>query len=228
MKSDTQFSTFFIVGMLESAGWPRKQGWLRKKRVVSIALVSSTTAQLNRIGIVLGAGAPELAAKLLTHAFAWSSRDFENTSIDDYFERYDPDSSIADATDSPPWEVLNRILFRPHSIDEIQETIAWDLLNEKEMAVAYMEGFVRSLVWGLLHHEDARSLIDKHSQSESESATEYQKHGLQIEGPMLLNFDEWLENGIDLVTQFIDVWGELPAVEPTMLNHSGIFPRIPT
>jgi hypothetical protein len=222
--TDINFSTFFTHSNLAQAGWPREKGWLRKKQVVDLGVFTSTISVLNQIGITLGAGAPEMAAKLLTHAF--SNRDWANTSVHDFFDRFDPQQKILRNPELMPWDTLNYFEYKPKSISELETTVPWEFLSEDQTVVDYTGGYIESIVWGLLHHEDARSLIEQQSPRMVEKLREYQEYGLRIDGNILSNFEEWLEEANRLTTGFIAIVGELPEIEPTMLDHSGIAARL--
>ena len=48
MRIYDSFPAYFVERMLRTAGWPREQGFFRKKHVVNASLVALTFAQLNR------------------------------------------------------------------------------------------------------------------------------------------------------------------------------------
>jgi len=224
MAIDMTFPDYFIVGMMERAGWPREEGRFRKKQVLSLGVLSSTFTQLNRIGITLGAGAPVVAAELLTDAF--SNRDWANTSIHDLFDRFDPQQKILENSDRPPWQALNPISFEPESTADIQRTVPWDFLSENETKAAYIGGYFQGLIWGLKHNEDAKALVDSEAAEEAVLSKDYQQYGLQIDEGVPSSFEEWLENAMGLVEGYIALRGELPEVEPTMFDYPLIAARL--
>ena len=217
MQPELSFPTYFLLNMVTNAGWPREEGRFRKKSVVSMMVVSSTFTQLNRIGIVLGAGTPEIALKLLTLGFG--RRDWQNRSVDDLISTFDPHTKITEMASGAPWDDLNPISFKPNSVKQLEETAPWMWLAEPQTEASYSTGFIRSLLWGLLHHNEARSLVTTDAAQTAETSIEAQAHGLQLDGQLPDDFESWLQNATELVDGYVEAQGALPGIEPSLLKH---------
>ena len=225
MQPEVNFPAYFLTNTMAKLGWPRKEGLVRRKEVVSLRTVGLTFRQLNHVGVVLGAGAPATASALFTHGF--SNRDWASSPVDDFLTGFDPHQMVLDQVGETPWVTLNAFEYDSDSHGNSDESIPWEWLSEPETYIRYIGGYVQSMLWGLLHPEEARAIVGKDAARLDEFSTEYQHYGLILEGDGVPeSYESWLNLANDLVAAYVNSYGDLPPIEPIFRDHPIIAARL--
>lgn len=154
------FPNWFILRFLAELGWPRKQGFLRKRYMVDAILLDSALTQLVRVAMGLGAGRPKLGARLIADLF--SSRDWRSQGPGDLFEMIDWSDDLF-PSDPGPWLTVAREgprFFDPDG-DSLDATVSTDVMTEPEFGVRIALLCAVGAYYGLTHPQDVEDALDR-------------------------------------------------------------------
>ena len=149
----SKFPTFLLVGLLTSLGLPTKGGLFGLKWVISTTLLDMALKQLVKVGVALGAGRPSLGLRLITDTF---DRDWTPGSTKQFLDFYDVSDLIIANSDQRPWEAIS-----PSNFGVTRKTVPWEWLNEPAIATHYLGIFVKGILWGFLHPQEAERSLDE-------------------------------------------------------------------
>ena len=161
------FSEWFLTQFLLGRGWPRKQGLLRRRQVVSAQAVDDVLDQLSLFGCGLGTGLPELAARVLAKGPAFG-RDWKGQGATDPLGLLDQAAEMVrsedELADLPPWIVLARIT-APRTSDLARrlgrgDEIDMERIYDSRLRVQQEALWVTSIYFGLMHPGDVRGFVE--------------------------------------------------------------------
>ncbi len=174
--ADFNFASYCLAGLLREVGFPRKSGLLRRKNIVDASAVDVAAKEMVRIAVGLGAGRPDLAIRLVADAFQdrdWSADGA--TGATEFIDFLDVSEKLAENPDAPPWQAIALPLK-----DMGRESIPWEWLGEPGLAVHYVGSFAQGLLWGLLHPDEAREILDAGRVGYEQRAPFWINAGLEI------------------------------------------------
>ncbi len=202
----TTFPSYFLWLFLKQARWPRTKGLLLRKQVVSSAILRALVAYLIQTGIAFGARRPRLAAKLLADAFR--QRDWSQQPPAEMWSDFDPSEQIANKPNKRPEEVI--MDFNSLGLPQgLTDTIEWDLVKTDAFSACYHAAFVRGLIWGIAHPEEAAASYEEQRQRYLKEAPRMVEAGLNIDASLIQTLDELVEMMEEMVDLFQERTGPL-------------------
>lgn len=208
-----EFPAYFLFGFLNTAGWPRTIGILRRRKVVSHAVVCGAITELVRIAIALGAKKPNIAIKLLANIFR--KRNWSQQSAKEMWAKYDPSEQVSNQPDKPPEEIIANFPMTVPDFtnpEEVQrDLIAWENVSQEAFSAHYHVVFCQGLIWGLSHPDEASAHYETQRQQFLENLPDMLQAGLAVRPPETFEeFANIMEESVNEFQNEIHPFGEIP------------------
>ena len=217
-QHSVSFPVFFVSGLLKRAGWPRKRGFLRRRRVVNRVVLYATLAQLVIMGIAMGTGRPQQAAQLLGQLFR--ARDWVEQPAAELFR----DLEITDwQEEERAWKAILRELEVPTtSSDEAswEEVIDWDNL------MTYHAWFAQSLCLGLTQPTEMAVALAREREQHEHWSKIWEIHRLKLPPSGIGNNEDLFSYCEVLVLGYEDAFGKLPQIPRALAENATIAFRL--
>lgn len=198
---------WYVAKQLNSMGWPRAKGLLRKVYYVPTQLVDLSVGQGLQICMGLGAGRPEMGARVIADAFLdnpWTSE--STTGVLEMLSEGDDD--IARHPDLSPWTAI----LAEHTMAPLMTEIEWETLGRQEVRILWAVLSAKAALWGLSHEDGVSTAFEADKRHYEETAPQAVRYGLAVptEAPWqsLDDFYEACEEGVKLFES------ERPALAP--------------
>lgn len=210
--SEVSFPAWFFYGMLRSMDWPKKVG-LRRRLVVNAFIADRLADQLGTIGRDIGAGAPDIAVKLLADSFQdrnWEAQPPEE--IDELLEGWHNDgwSPLEESDAEAPWQ------------RRVQATVPWELLSGSKMGLEVTGRFVAELWFGLTHADAVKRDVDASLTGSKQRAAEAASYGLAVDPEALpSSAAESIAQALAAVRDFEEDEGVLPQAPEALATFVG-------
>ncbi len=214
------FPEFWFIFLLNRMGWPRTKGLFFRKKVISPVVLWGGLVSLVRVGIALGALRPKIAVSLLADVLR--NRDWSQRPATELWAQLDPSEQIAKSLDKHPEEVIagdeSPLDLSNNSPENSEETlkgvIDWKIILTDSFYAYYHMIFVRGLIWGLSHPEEAVDRHEEQRQKQLKILPEMLSYGLDVHSPETLEgFADAIEESVnafqDEVRSFVKVPQEL-------------------
>ena len=182
----SNFASYVLVGILQSAGEPKKSGFLGRKLVVHTKALDLGIEQLLKIGVAVGAGRPRIALRLIADSF---DRDWTAESVRELVDFLNIEHLVTASPDQPPWQVIAG----PGFAEQGKEYISWNWLGEPQIALHYTGWFTQALLRGILHPQEASDALETDRTNLEERAGWWKAKGLDISP------DTWPKNNEELL-----------------------------
>jgi len=214
------FPTYYLIGFLNSMGWPRKTGLFIQKEVVNrIILFEAVQVSVNA-AIALGVARPNIAVNLLADLF--SKRDWAQESTKEIWDELDPHEEICNNSNKTPEETIAPI---PQAVfEELNSLIDWKFVFQEEFQLQLHWRFGKGLVWGLSHPKEALACHEEQQQKDLKKLPAMLKSGLDIHP--LENLNEFAEQAEEVVNSFQREIHPLVDVPKELLNLTEVKARI--
>ena len=139
------FGFYFVSGMLREAGWPKKQGILRRN-VVDTNVLDAVVGQMVDWAAALGAGRPKLGLQVLAEMFKDRDWSHDNApSIQKFIEgERSQNSQWAGGAATAPSEIIN-----PTKFAQLGKTIDASKLTDPQLRTALEHFCLHGLLWGI-------------------------------------------------------------------------------
>lgn len=215
------FPSFWFLTFLNHMGWPQIKG-LSRKQVISCVALWGGLGGLVRAGIALGALRPRIAVSLLADLL--SERDWSRRPATEFWNDFDPSQQVAKNSDKSPEEVIMgmqspwdffegtplfnkilRYLFNPKGL------IEWESILTDEFSVHYHAIFIKGLVWGLSHPEEALTRHEEQRQKHLKNLPDMVSHRLDVHSPETLEeFADAMEESVNTFQDEIRPFARVP------------------
>lgn len=223
------FAEFWLTFLLNRMGWPQTKGLLIRKKFVSSVALWGGLVSLVRVGIALGALRPKIAVSLL--ADTCSRRDWSRKPATESWAQLDPSEQIANNLDKQPEEVIAEedcpwdFLISPDISEEtLKDVIAWKSTLIHPFYTYYHMIFVRGIIWGLSHPEEALSRYEEQRQKHLKNLPDMLSHGLDVYPPE--TFEEFADAIEESVNAFQDEIRPFAKVPQELLSLPAIATRL--
>jgi len=214
------FPTYYLIGFLNSMGWPQKTGLFIKKEVVNSAVLFAAVQASVGSAIALGVAKPIIAAHLLADLF--SKIDWPQESTKETWDKLDPYEEICNNPNKTPEETIAPL---PLAVsDELKSVIEWKLVFQEELQLKLHLYFVEGLIWGLSHPKEASACHEKQQQKTLKKLPAMLKSGLDVHP--LENLNEFAKQAEDVVNSFQCDIRPLVEVPKELLNLTEVKARI--
>lgn len=214
----SNFPSFYLKTILVEAGWPRERGRFRKKAIVNAMMVDLTLSHLTRLGVVLGAGRPELALRLIAaHYVPDETWPTILEAIEEDVEATVTAAVTAAAAEGGRAPAGGLYMFDerlpleamvPHPWAEVTNEVPWKDLFRPGMQQLPVISFDKGLVWGLVHREDSTAAFDQERVQYEEKAPSETGLNISLEYPWPTNEDLY-DDADWLVADFEQEFGSL-------------------
>jgi hypothetical protein len=217
------FPAYWLFGFLNYAGWPRTKGLLIRKKVVSSVILWSGLVALVRAGIALGALRPKTSIILLADLF--SERDWSRQPATELWNEFEPSEQVADNSDKPPEKVIAGIQSpwdffknKPVKLDNIlkdaidlKDSLEWKFILTDKFSAHYHVIFIKGLILGLSHPEEALACYEEKRQRLLKQLPEMLRAGLEVH-PLetLEEFADSMEESVNAFQNEIRPLAEIP------------------
>ena len=203
MSSDAKFPDWFFFGMLRAAGWPRKTG-LRRREVVNAIIADGTADQLLGIGLIIGAGKPELGLALIGDGFI----DWSEEQAGRHIEFLEETLKISQP--GPP----KLDIFPPHlrdgDIEDFRANVWWRTLTSDTFRMRLNGEFLSSVWYGVLNSQEVKQDFDQELSGAREQARQAVRRGLDVDPETLpTSATEHLEQALSAIREFEGAVGPL-------------------
>ena len=198
----TTFPSYFLWLFLKQAGWPRPKGLLVRRQVVSSTILRALVDYLIQTGIAFGARRPQLGVKLLADAFR--QRDWSQQPPAEMWSDFDPSERIASKPNERPEEVIMGFNSLSPLSRGLKERIEWELVKTDSFSACYHAAFVRGLIWGIAHPEEAAARYEEQRQRYLKGAPGMVEAGLNVDASLIQTLDEF----VDMMEEIVDAFQE--------------------
>ena len=218
---------FFLHNQLKKMGWPRRKGVFRRQ-YVDLILADITIEQGLLTIVGLGAGRPEVAVAMVADTFAGNPWTEESTAELVGTLRMAEDT-VTEHSDIPPWKAL----WHDHQMASYHKECSWSELFDDRVGLIRAMASSKAAWWGLTHHQEMQTLLDKEGAKYEKGAAEGREHGLEVSDKYpfesLERFYEWCDSIVLLsnvalqpLPPFAEISAHLKAVpEIARRIHSG-------
>jgi len=154
-EEEMTFAPYYVFGLLDSMGWPRKKrSLLFYKKVVALVVLQTVIQNMVETGIALGIKKPKVATSLLADLF--SKRDWINEGAEGLWSVLDPSEKINSQPNLYPPKAIMNCYFNDFFQDsESHSLIEWKFITTEVFCVHCSGSFANGLVWGLGYPRDA-------------------------------------------------------------------------
>lgn len=207
---------WLVSNNLQKMGWPRTKGTFRKRSYVDTRVVDICVQGAVQVFVGLGAGRPDIAARVLTDAIdnQWSEKSTAELLA---FLTRESDMVAKNHPELPPWKAT----VEDHHMAESVSEIGWEQLGDPKLDIIFSSFGATGLMWGLNHHDLMGQAFDSEKATYESSVGDWVDAGLSIGNnypwPTLDSFYESCE---DLVTGFEAERPPLPREIPAMLAEA--------
>lgn len=166
---------WYVAEQLNSMGWPRAKGLLRKVSYVPTQLVDLSVGQGLQACMGLGAGRPEIGARVIADVFGDNPWTSESTAglLEALSEG---DEDIARHPDLSPWTaILARNAMTPFMTE-----IEWEKLDQQEVAIIWGVLSAKAALWGLSHEDRVSTALEADKRHYEETAPRAVRYGLAV------------------------------------------------
>lgn len=210
------FASYFVIGMLGAAGWPRKGGFLGRKLIADAQLIDTSVNVMSRSGVALGAEAPYEALRLLTHLF--SARDWERDDTNGLVEMLTRAMRGA-KPDAIPWKEVAPSPMATAATLKVQP-VPWETLFDPRVGILHAATLGQALAWGLADPLSARAALERDRTKNLELLPEMQRAGLDVQQEGIdQSPQEIAANFADLMTGFEAEFGVIPPPARQLAAH---------
>lgn len=200
---------YFVSGLLREAGWPRKQGIL-KREVIDTAVLDSAMDQMIVWSAALGAGRPKLALQIIAHITRdkdWEGEDAPNIKmiIDGSREAWDKQA------DAAPSAIIQPTRFAKH----FGTAMALKDYSEARTGLMIEQHCLEALLWGLANAERFRSWYVSYTEHIKQQYPLMKDAALAVDSPPEL--PQFLEQSEDILRGYERELSPLPPIPPKLL-----------
>lgn len=205
------FGFYFVSDLLREAGWPKKQGILRKN-VVDTKVLDGAIDQMINWAASIGAGRPQLGLRVLAEMFRNRDWDSDNApSIRDFInEMRSQNSAWAGSKAMAPKEVVS-----PSRFARLGKTIDAGKLTDEQMRTALEQFCLEGLLWGIANPEAFGSWYAAYVEDSDRKRSLARAHGLDIEEPS--NLSALFEDSEKILRNYEQDIGDLPKIPDRLL-----------
>ena len=207
------FGFYYIMGLLNHMGWPRRKNLFNSEVVVNSLILDSVVGQMIDWAASIGACRPKLALQMIATMLGgidWESKDAMNLGTEvsnmkkQWAERGNSDN---------PREVVKPVKFSKHS-----ETMTIKQLKDKEISHAFEVYCYESLIWGLVNSDDFKTYYSTNEERQREKMPEYKKAGLAVD--YIPTLDQILKEGEEILKGYEKEVRPLSPIPPKLLNDA--------
>jgi hypothetical protein len=205
------FPELWFFTFLGHMGWPRTKGLFIRKQVVSPVVLWGGLVALVQAGIALGALRPKIAVSLLADLF--SERDWSQKPATELWSHFDPSEQVASNSDEAPEQIIVGIQPPMYNKPEdvMKDSIEWEFVLSNEFWARYHIVFVKGLIWGLSHPEEALARHEEQRQIHLKNLPDMLSHGLNVRSPETLeDFADSMEESVNVFQNEIRPFSEIP------------------
>lgn len=214
------FCTYYLIGGLNSMGWPKKTGLFIKKERVNSGVLFVAVQNLVKNAIALGVSRPNIAINLFADLF--TERDWTQESIKQIWDDFNPHKKICNNPDKAPEETVAPL---PLAVSENFETlIEWKFIFQETFQTLLHGKFGEGLVWGLSHPKEASACHKEQQQDHLKKLPKMLEAGLDVRP--LENLDTIAEETEEIVNSFQREIRPLVKVPRELLNLPEVKARI--
>ena len=214
------FPTYYLIGFLNSMGWPKKTGLFIKKEIVNGVILFEAVQALVKNAIALGVARPNIAVNLLADLF--SKRDWTQESTKEIWDKLDPHKEICNNSNKTPEETIAPL---PLAVsEELKSFIEWKFVFQEGFQLQLHWRFGKGLVWGLSHPKEASDCHEEQQREVLKDLPVMLKSGLDVHP--LENLHKFAEQVEDVVNSFQRETRPLVKVPKELLNLPEVKVRI--
>lgn len=205
------FGLYFVSGLMQEAGWPRRQGFFRKE-VLDTTILDSAIDQMIDWAAALGAGRPSLALQTIAEIFRdrdWKSEDAP--SIKRFIESArteNEDGRVADV-------IAPRDFVLPTRFAEAGSTLDAKALKDEQMRMGLETWFLWGVLWGFANPKAFEKWYQARYGHQTENLEFMRRAGLEIEA--VADFSQFLADSEELLRSYERDIGPLPAIPDKLL-----------
>jgi hypothetical protein len=213
------FPTYYLIGFLNSMGWPKKTGLFIKKEVVNEVILSIAVQGSVVSAIALGVAKPMIAVCLLADIFR--KRNLLQEPVKELWSKLDPYEEIKKYTNKAPEKIIAPLTV---SMNEMESLVDWKCVFGEDFQSYLHWRFCQGLVWGLNHPKEAIRCHENQQQESLKYIPVMLKSGVDVHPIEPLGiFAEQMETVVNSYQNDICTLG---AVQKELLNLPEVIARI--
>lgn len=186
------FGFYYIVGLLNHIGWPRRRGLFNSEAVVNSLILDSAVDQMIDWVASIGACRPKLALQVVATMLRgtdWESKDAMN--LGDEVSNMKKQWAERGSSDNPR-EAIRPVKFSKHG-----DVITMKQLKDKEIQHALEVYCYESLIWGLVNSDSFKTYYSTNEKRQKAQLPEYKKAGLGVD--YIPSLDQILKEGEEIL-----------------------------
>jgi len=208
---------WWVVNNLKNMGWPRTKGFWKTTTYVDTTVLDMSLEGAVHVCVGLGAGRPELAARLLTDTFGnnpWTTKSTRDL-LNDLTEQ--GEAAVATDPGLAPWTAL----MHNHRLAEYTSEVNWEQISDPQLQTIWYGLGSRGLIWGLNHSEDLEGVFANAKAGYEISAARGEPHGLTVEADYAWKtLNDFYESCEEFVHLFESERPTLPSEIPSALRQA--------
>ena len=207
------FGFYYVMGLLNHIGWPRRCSFFNSEAVVNSLILDSAIEQMIDWSASIGACRPELALQIVASMFRgtdWESKEAPNliTEITTLKKQW----SERGGKDNPR-KAVKPIKFSKHS-----DLVSMKQLKDKEVQLALETYCYESLIWGLVNSDNFKTYYSTGEKRQRQQLPEYKKAGLAVD--YIPTLDQILQEGEQIIKGYEKEIRPLLPIPQRLLNDA--------
>ena len=213
---------WYVARQLNNMGWPKAKGLFRKVYHVPTLVVDLTVEQGLQFCMGLGAGRPELGARVIADAFLNNPWTPESTTAL-LGKLSGADEDVARNRGLSPWKAI----LAEHTMTPFGTEIEWEKLGRQEIQMIWTILSARAALWGLSHEDEFSAAFEAQKSQYEETAPEAARHGLAVpmEAPWQ-SLDDFYQSCEEIVCSFESQRPPLSAIPKALRDAPAIARRL--
>lgn len=204
------FGFYFVFGLLEHMGWPRRRSLFNSTAIVDSLILDSTIDQMIDWAASIGACKPDLALRIIATTFRgndWNSEDSFNLlkAIND------SEKSWKGRGNTNPRDIVKPIRF-----SKIQKVVRAKQLKDESIKTTLEQYFLEGLIWGLINSNSFKKYFETDEKRRKDNLTFYKEAGLDVDYAQTLN--QFIREGEEIIVGYEKDIRPLSLIPEKLLN----------
>lgn len=189
------FGFYYVVGLLNHMGWPRRRGLFSSEAVINSLILDSTIDQMIDWSASIGACRPNAALQIIASMFRdmdWNTKEALDIGAEtenlkkQWIERGD---------NSNPREAV-----KPVKFSKTSKVISMKQLKHRDIQHALEVYCYESLMWGLVNSDNFKNYYSENEKRQRDQLPEYKKAGLAVDS--IPTLEQILKEGEEILRNY--------------------------
>ncbi|MCJ7714531.1 hypothetical protein MUO66_08770 [Candidatus Bathyarchaeota archaeon] len=204
------FGFYFVFGLLEHMGWPRRRSLFNPIAIVDSLILDSTIDQMIDWAASIGACRPDLALRVIATMFRENDWDSEE-SFNILIAINDSEKSWKGRGNTNPRDIVKPIRF-----SKLQKVVRAKHLKDQRIKTTFEQYFLEGLIWGLINSNSFKKYFETDEKRRKDNLTFYKEAGLEVDYVLTLN--QFIKEGEEIIIGYEKEIRPLSPIPEKLMN----------